>query len=167
MKYSSLIRAAVVLSSFSFLYSCSKSKDTNTDQLASLGKATITGRISARIVDTVGADAEQYGPSGTVIMAWIDTKDLVIGSDPNAATAKRYFTATTDANGFYTLTVDVSMYRSATVHIEPNDFEYKVLHKNTLLSTPVYYTERQVFTSPATTEEINNGQKKYNDISYN
>jgi F0F1-type ATP synthase membrane subunit a len=167
MKNSSLIKAAVVLSSFSFLYSCSKSKDTNTDQLASLGKATITGRVAAKTVDTIGAATQQYAPSGTVIMAWIDTKDYVLGNDTTPGTAKRYFTATTDANGFYTLSVDVSLHKSAVVHILPNDFEYNVLYKNNLVSPATYYTDRHIFRSTTSTEVVNIGQKVISDISYN
>lgn len=155
------------MSSFAFLYSCSKSKDTNTDQLASLGKATITGRVSAKTVDTIGAAAQQYCPSGTVIMGWIDTKDYVLTNDTTPGPAKRYFTATTDANGFYTLTVDVSMYKSAVVHLEPNDFEYNVLRKNSLVSPATYYTDRHVFRSTSSTVVINNAQKVITDLSYN
>jgi len=165
-----LLKTIVFLSSISLMYSCAKNKNTNTDQLASMSKATITGRISAKLVDTVGAAATQYTTGGQVITAWVDTKDYVIASGPadtNAVYAKKYFTATSDANGYYSLSIDVSSYKAATVHIVASDFEYNVLMKKAG-TPPTYYTDRHVFKSAAIAPiVINNGQKVITDIAYN
>lgn len=112
------------------LASCSKNKYTNTDQLASLGSATISGKAYAKLVDTVGAAAVQYAPSGTVIKAWIDSKDLVIGDATGLMFAKRYFSGTVDGSGKYSINIDLSKYKPGTVHIAPENFEYDVVIKS-------------------------------------
>lgn len=159
---------AIALSSLSLLFSCTKSKDSNTDQLASLGKASITGVVIAKTVDTVGAITTQAAPGGVVINAWIDTKDYVLGAS-SGNYARRYFSTTTNDAGFFSLDVDVSMYKPATLHIEPAQFEKNVLKKYT--SGPnagdIYY-ERKVFNSSTVyNRTVNHNDKLIIDIPYN
>ncbi|GAA4470428.1 hypothetical protein GCM10023093_31700 [Nemorincola caseinilytica] len=123
------------------LVSCSKNKYKNTDQLASLGKATVSGKAYARTVDTSGAAVIQYAPSGTVIKAWIDGRDLVIGDSTGLLFGKRYFTGTVDGSGKYSISIDVSKYRSGLVHIAPVTFEHDVIIK----SGKTVKTERRKF----------------------
>jgi hypothetical protein len=144
--------------------SCSKSKDNNTDQTASLGTATISGKVNARLVDTIGAAGTQYAPEGTVINGWLDSKDLVLGETGSLTYARRYFTTKTDASGNYSLTVDVSMYKPAAIHIEPASFEYYVVKK----SSGKVVTQRTIFNSmTAPTVSVNNNDKLLMDITYN
>lgn len=168
MKKTNILTTAAVLSSMALIVSCSKSKDTNTDQTASLTKATITGRITAKTVDTLGAAAMQYAPAGTIIQAWVDTKDYVLGhTDTNTVYAKKYFTATSDANGYYTLDIMVSPYNPAEVHFVPSYFEYNVLKKNTMVTPATLYTDRHVFYGSSSTQTVHAGQKLINDINFN
>ncbi len=165
----SAFKAILAISSVSVLFSCTKSKDNNTDQLASLGTATITGRVTARTVDTVGADNNQIVPSGIVVNAWIDTRDYVLNDMSGTTYAKRYFSTTTNESGSYILTVDVSKYKSATIHIEPAPFEKDVLKKYTSGANfgEIYY-ERKVFNSSTVPNmTINSNDKLIKDISYN
>jgi hypothetical protein len=165
MQHITRIKTAVILSAIALFTACHKDDNNNTDQLASLGKATVKGKVFAQLVDTVGAAAHQTAPSGTQIQAWIDTRDLVIGAVPGAAYAKRFYTATVDASGNYSITVDVSKNQTATVHIEPQSFEYNVVKK---IFPDSVYTEREVFypmTMPAVS--VNNGSNQVQDIFYN
>ena len=168
MKKTNILTTTAVLSAMALTVSCSKSKDTNTDQTASLTKATITGRITAKTVDTAGAAAMQYAPAGTIIQAWVDTKDYVLGNtDTNTVYAKKYFTATSDANGYFTLDISVSSYNPAQVHIVPSDFEFNVLKKNNLTTPAALYTDRKVFHANGSAHMLHAGQKLINDINFN
>ncbi len=129
-----LFGALSLVASVSFFSSCKKKTYTNTDQLATLSNATVTGYAFARLVDTIGAADSQYAPSGTVITAWIDSKQFLAYMDsmPAGTTyARKYYTGTVGANGKYNITVDVSLYRNAIVHIEPQAFTYNQVRKST------------------------------------
>jgi hypothetical protein len=128
-----LFGALSLVASVTILDSCKKKTYTNTDQLATLSNATVTGYAFARLVDTIGAADSQYAPSGTVITAWIDSKDLLAYTDsttPVTPYARKYYTGSVGANGKYNITVDVSLYRNATVHIEPQAFSYNHVRKS-------------------------------------
>ncbi len=168
MKKTNILTTAAVLSAMALIVSSSKGRGVNTGQTASLTKATITGRITAKTVDTLGAAAMQYAPAGTVIQAWVDTKDYVLGhTDTNTVYAKKYFTATSDANGYYTLDIMVSSYNPAQVHIVPSDFEYNVLKKNNMVTPATLYTDRKVFHANGSAHMLHAGQKLINDINFN
>lgn len=124
------VLSVALLAAVTALVSCSKNKYKNTDQLASLGTATISGKAYAKTVDTVGAKVVQYAPSGTVIKAYVDGRDLVLGDTTGLLFGKRYFTGTVDANGKYSITFDVSKYKNATIHIAPETFSYDVVIKS-------------------------------------
>ena len=159
-----LTKSLAVLACAAFLASCAKRKDNNVNQLSSLGTASVTGRATARLVDTAGAAAMQYAPAGKVIGAWVDTRDYVVSADPSATYARKYYTTTTDANGYYSLSIEVSPYRSATVHIIPSDFEANVVKKN----PDTVYTERKVFhAAPVADRVVGKDQSVIADIDFN
>jgi hypothetical protein len=87
------------------LQSCSKedeeSKNTST---VNMGSATITGRLTA---DLILNNGEIEGLSGVTITASIPSNDLVTNNTAPIS-GNRVFTAVTDANGFYTLNIDVN-----------------------------------------------------------
>lgn len=164
-----LTKSLAVLACAAFLASCAKRKDNNVNQLSSLGTATVTGRATARLVDTAGAAAMQYAPAGKVIGAWVDTRDYVVSADPSATYARKYYTTTTDANGYYSLSIEVSPYKSATVHIIPSDFEANVVKKYTMgPDMGTVYTERKVFhAAPVADRVVGKDQAVIADIDFN
>jgi hypothetical protein len=162
-------KSLAVLACAALLASCAKRKDNTVDQTAKMGKATITGRVTARLVDTVGAASSQNAPAGTVINAWIDTRDLVLNPDPTATYANKYYTTTTDANGYYSFTIEVSPYKAANVHMLPSDFEANVLKKYTTgANAGTLYNERHVFHAQPVGDHVgSDGQTSIVDITYN
>ena len=162
MKKITLMTIVALVAIFMTVSSCKKASN-NTDQLATLGKATITGKVWAQLVDTFGTPGMQAAPSGTTIAAWIDTRDLIVNPDGGATYAKKYYTATVDGSGNYTLNVDVSMYQSATVHIMPAQFTYnQVVNGSTGVTT-----SRKIYTGiTADVTVINNGTS-IEDLMYN
>jgi hypothetical protein len=145
-KKATFAMALLIAGSVTALFSCSKSKDTNTDQLASLGTATVKGPVYAELVDTVGAAPQQAAPAGTVVHAWVDTRDLVL-NPTSGEYAKKYYTATVGADGFYSFTIDVSKNRNATVHIEAESFMYDVTVKKMVGTTMTVTKETRPFTA--------------------
>lgn len=137
----------LVLSSAALLQSCTKRENNSVDQLANLGKGTISGKVSALLVDTAGAARTQYVGAGRIIHAWVDTRELVLSPAAGAVYARKYYTTTTDANGVYSFSIEVSPYRPVMVNIQPSEFEADVTKKYT--SGPdmgKLYNERQIFT---------------------
>ncbi len=161
MKKQPILKAAGLLSSVVLLFSCSKSKD-NTDQLSTLGKALVSGKVHARTVDTSGAALTQNAPAGTVVTGWIDSRDLVTGNTSGLYYARRYFTGKVDENGYYNLGIDVSKYKSATVYIDSATFEHDVLMKD---SKGIIYV-RKIFKTNGGTITVNNGENEILDIQY-
>lgn len=163
-----LTKSLLVLSCAALLTSCAKRKDNSVDQMASMGKATISGKMTARLVDTLGAAAIQYVPAGKVINAWVDTRDYVVDAG-SGAYARKYYTTTTDANGTYSFSIDVSSYKSAVVNIVPSDFEADVVKK--YASGPdagKVYTERRVFKpAPVSSREVSKDQAVIADVNFN
>lgn len=163
MQQTTRITTAVVLSALTLFTACKK-EDSNTDQLASLGKSTIKGKVFAQLVDTVGAADVQYAPSGTMIQAWIDTRDLTVVSS-SMPYAKRFYTATVDASGNYSFSIDVSKNQSATVHIEPISFEADVVKQT--FSDSVYKERHVFYPSASPIKTVNNGSTNIIDLDYN
>jgi hypothetical protein len=147
-----LFKTATVLSVIALFAACKKKEDNNTNQLSSLTTATINGKVFATTVDTPGAAAVQYAPVGTVVNAWVDTKDFVVYTDPSAPYAKKYYTTTVDASGSYKLTVDVSKYKPATIHIVPTYIEAQILMNTHGVTHPdsIFYV-RQIL-APSNTD---------------
>lgn len=163
MKKNTIALSAIVMLAITSFYSCKKKTYNNTDQLANLSKATISGKVYARIVDTAGAAATQYAPTITEISAWIDTRELIYYSDATAPYARRYYKVNVDANGKYSLTVDVSKYRTAIVHLEPAKFVYNQVKKTAPDSV---YTVSKTFSSIDVPLMIGNDSTITQDLYY-
>lgn len=154
MKKQIILSVALLAASSAVFLSCKKNKDTNSGQLSELGKATVSGRADGNIIDTIGATGLESVPAGTVVRAWIDTKDLVLNSNSSQQYAKKYYSGTVDANGNYSITVDVSKNRSATLHIEPGNFECSVMKNMYIGGKDSIYYVRRVLTGPSSTVEV-------------
>lgn len=116
---------ALLLTASTLFYSCTKGSYSNHDQLANLGKAKISGFVWATTDETSSGADTQYAPAGTQIKAWIDSKEFLYYTGDSATPyLPKYYTATVDADGKYSLTVDVSKFKMALVHIEPVTFTH-------------------------------------------
>lgn len=130
------IKPLALFATIAVFSSCSKNKYTNTDQLASLGKATITGKAYAQL-DATNTTMEM-APAGTVIKAWVNSKDLVIGDTTGLQFYKKYYETTVGASGKFSLTVDVSKYDSVWVTLDPQDFTASYKASATSTQTKTY-----------------------------
>lgn len=149
------------------LGACKKTEN-NSGQSATLGKATISGTVAALLVDTVGASNSQVAPANTVIHAWIDTKDFVVNPANSITYAQKYYTTKVDANGKYTLTVDVSQYQEATVHIVPQSFIYdQVRNTRGVIVRDSIYTVSKTYNAPSSTVTVFNDLSTTQGINYN
>ena len=157
-----LLTFAAIVALFMSVTSCKKAKS-NMDQLATLGKATVTGKVWAPLVDTFGTPGLQNAPSGTTISAWVDTRDLIVNPDGTASYAKRYYTAAVDGSGNYTLTVDVSQYQPATIHIMPAQFVYNQVVDGTTGTT----TQRKIYYGVDADVTVIKDGTSYADLMYN
>jgi hypothetical protein len=155
--------AIAICGAIAALASCTKKKD-NTDQLATLGSATVSGKALARLADTVGAASMQFAPAGTVINAWIDTKDLVVNENGTMTFARRYYSTTTDGNGNYSFNIEVSPYKAATVNIVPAEFEYDVVVK---VAGKVQKNRTIFSASTVAAVPVHNKDTKIVDITFN
>jgi hypothetical protein len=166
MKKTIIILSAIALSiSVTSLFSCRK-KYTNTNQLATLGRATISGNVFARLADTVGAADTQYAPVNTMIGAWIDTREfLYYSSSSPTPYAIKYYTAKVDDNGQYRFNLDVSKYQGAIVHIMPVKFTYDQV-KNVHHTFDSVYTVNKTFSSDTLTIFIGNDSNIVQTIQY-
>jgi hypothetical protein len=155
---------ALLLSATTLFYSCTKTSTSNHDQLANLGKAKISGFVWATTDETSSGADTQYAPSGTVIKAWIDSKEFLYYTGDSATPyAPRYYSATVGADGKYSLTVDVSKFKMAMVHIEPVTFTHD-LKKD---SAGEEYTFNRTYKSTATIiVPVENDDDKTQRIDY-
>jgi len=85
--------------------SCKKESEDTKSTNVTMGSAIITGRITGDIILNNGL---KEGISGIKITGRINTADLITTGSVATAGLTRTYEATTDANGNYTLTVDVN-----------------------------------------------------------
>jgi phosphatidate phosphatase APP1 len=85
--------------------SCKKESEDTKSTNVTMGSATITGRITGDIILNNGL---KEGIAGIKITGRINTADLITTGSVATAGLTRTYEATTDANGNYTLTVDVN-----------------------------------------------------------
>ncbi len=88
-----------------FTQSCKKDNEENKTSNVVMGSATITGRITA---DMILNNGTKEGVAGIKITGRINTADLITTGNVAAGGLTRTYEATTDANGNYTLTVEVN-----------------------------------------------------------
>ena len=143
--------------------SCKKNSYTNTDQLANLGSATISGHVYARLVDTIGAADTQYVPANTVIKLSLNTSDLLYYVDSNAPYAQKYYSASVKSDGSYSVTIAVSKYKSAIVQVAPASFNYNLVKQGVGDSI---YTVNKTFSSPSFPVSLSNDTSAVQDIYY-
>jgi hypothetical protein len=89
---------------FVMLQSCKKDSE-ETKATVAMGSATITGRITA---DMILNNGTREGVSGIKVIGRINTADLITTGTVATAGLTRTYEATTDADGNYTLTVEVN-----------------------------------------------------------
>lgn len=138
---------------FSFTQ-CEKEEKSSEPELST---ATVKGKMTANLNDTIPGDTS--APKGTKVTLWISTEDLVTKSKASKTYEKRYYQATADGNGEFSVQVDVNK-DPVTVNVEPSDFEYdKVINTNG-------DEQRTVYTSPDQTVTVTPKQTKVVDIAY-
>lgn len=112
LKITLLLAASVTL-----LQSCSDDESKNTATV-NMGSATITGRVTADVILNNGVKKD--GLAGFTVTATISTQDLV--TVPSGTYPNKTYTAVTDANGNYTLSVEANV-KPVNVTINyPNEF---------------------------------------------
>lgn len=101
-----LTMALVALPVLFSLTSCDKDSDAkNTTPATELGKATITGKITGNL-DLTNSVANE-GIAGVTVTVWINTQDLINNQTSSwNYDGYRTYTAVTDNDGVYTVTVD-------------------------------------------------------------
>lgn len=120
-----MLAATMVLS----LNSCKK--DDKDSPTASLGTATISGRITVDkdVNDNTAVPSTYQNPmAGITVIARISSEDLTLNQSQywwnnNLNYPYKTYTAVTDAAGNYTLTVDVAD-QQLYVYVKANDFTY-------------------------------------------
>jgi hypothetical protein len=136
------------------LAQCEKEEESSEPDLKT---ATVKGKMTADLNDTIPGDTS--APKGTKVTLWISTEDLVTKSSPSKTYEKRYYQATANSDGEFSVQVDVNK-DPVTVNIEPSDFEYdKVLNTNG-------DKQRTVYTAPNQTVTVTPEQTKIVDIAY-
>lgn len=95
--------------------SCEEEKDESKPEYST---ATIKGHVTAPLDDTASGMEDV---TSTTITFWISTEDLVTQSSGKKTYDKRYYHAEVDAEGKYSVKIDVNN-QPVDVTIEPNDF---------------------------------------------
>jgi hypothetical protein len=153
-----LIRLSLmVMPALALISSCSKDED-NKNERATLGQTTITGKATADLILNNGQ--LENVPAGTVILATISTRDLVLNETPGATYATKTYTATVDGSGNYTLNIEAGT-KPVTVTITPNPFTFdQVLENGTTRST--------MYTFPGATVVVSGtaGRSQVRNLAY-
>lgn len=140
------------------LQSCSKDEESQNTATVNMGSATISGRLTG---DVVLNNGQLEGLAGVTITATINGADLVTQAAPGAIFGTKTYTATTDANGFYTLTVDVNN--------KPVNVTLNVPQTITVTQTKEDGTQtRSVFnrTTAVSNPSLSRGQSSVQDFVY-
>lgn len=127
-----LVLASVLVVS---LNGCKKKKEEA--EVVPLGKATIKGRLMA---DLDYNNAVNEPVSGVVVNVKINTYDLVTNPDWSVNYPDKVYTATTDANGDYSIDIEVGAHE-VEARVIFTDFTYDVVQVTP--STPA--TQREMF----------------------
>lgn len=99
------ITIALALPFVMLTQSCKKDNEENKTSNVAMGSATITGRITA---DMILNNGTREGVSGIKVIGRINTADLITTGTVATGGLTRTYEATTDADGNYTLTVEVN-----------------------------------------------------------
>jgi hypothetical protein len=152
MKQLFLVSTTLIMLAFT---ACQNENSVNprpTDQIVST--VNIKGKVKAELNNTNAV--LENAPTGLKIVAEVNTRDLVLNPTAGNYPAK-YFEGTVDANGEYTIGVDVGPYGN-NVKIYFPDFRADVSTASTPVST--------VFTGSTRTVTVVKGQDKILDFNY-
>jgi hypothetical protein len=99
--------------------------DNTVNPKTALGKATITGTVYADLnLSTVGKEKV----ANITVVARVFAKDLILNPSLDVTYGYKYYQATTDANGKYSLDVETNVNKTnISVDVIPQDFEFLVV----------------------------------------
>jgi len=134
-------------------------KDQSLDSLT--GKATISGVVylAYDVTQKPKVLAKEIA-AGAVITLTYNPSDLAYKLDPNAITYSKSVTATTDAAGKYTITVDANV-DGINYTIQPNQFSGNYVDPKDTTSFKAY------FNAPSAPVTLKKGDNIYMDLNYN
>jgi len=114
-----------LLSFASALVLSSCNNDNTVNPKAELGKATITGTVTADL--NLSATGKEK-VANIVVVARVYERDLILNPSDDVTYGYKYYQATTDANGKYTVDVETNTNKaSISVDVIPQDFEFAVV----------------------------------------
>jgi len=138
------------------LTSCQNDNSVNPRPLDQIvGPATITGRVKAELNENT--PGLENVPAGLTIIAAINTESFVLDRVPNIKYAKKYYYATTNAAGEYTLNVEAGPYGSDVAIFFP------VFRKDVIGTTGTY---SRVFNGPEVGVSVQKGGNDIHDYDY-
>ena len=117
-----------LLSFASALVLSSCNNDNTVNPKAELGKATITGTVTADL--NLSATGKEK-VANIVVVARISEEDLILNPSYNVTYGYKYYHATTDANGKYSIDVETNPNNTSIyVDLIPQDFEFAVVQND-------------------------------------
>lgn len=138
------------------LTSCQNDNSVNPRPLDQLvGSATITGRVTAELNEN--APGLENVPAGLTIVAAINTESFVLNRTPDITYVKKYYYATTNAAGEYTLNVEAGPYGSDV------DIFFPVFRTDVIGSTGTY---SKVFNGTELSVAVKKGRNDIHDYDY-
>ncbi len=157
MKIKTIAAMLLVSTGLTFM-SCTSEESKNTAE-PTVGSAIITGKITA---DLILNNGQKENVSGVTVVGTIDTRDLVTNPVAGANYARKSYTATTDANGVYTLKVDANVKPVTVSIVIPQTFTAEQTLENGSKVSKLF--TRTTFV-PATIG-VNNGQTVTQNADY-
>lgn len=99
--------------------------DNTVNPKAPLGKATITGTVTADLNLSISGREKV---TNLPVVVKVYTRDLVLNPSNDVVYGYKYYQATTDANGKYSIDVETSTSKTfINVDVIPQDFEFAVV----------------------------------------
>jgi hypothetical protein len=151
----------LILLFFSAIVVTSCKKDDNSNEPFVNGSATINGTAYINLDltnDTLGTIYEKV-PTGTVIYAKINSKDLVEFPSNSVNYGDLYFTSHADANGQFTFTIP-SNTKEVSVIFSSDDFKANQIQADTTIEEKVFYLPTGY------NESIHNGVTKFTEVYF-
>lgn len=114
-----------LLSFASALVLSSCNNDNTVNPTAALGKATIAGTVTADL--NLSATGKEK-VANIVVVARVYERDLILNPSSDVTYGYKYYQATTDANGKYSVDVETNTNKTnINVDVIPQDFEFAVV----------------------------------------
>jgi len=125
----------------------------------SMSRATIKGVVYAELDNT--RTGKEFAPAGTKITVTIDTKKLALNPDSSASYGTRYYQTTVDANGNYSINIDLNSNQTpVSVDIIPSEFLYDEITGTSTVD------KNHLYTSAPSQESIYPNATFYHDLNY-